>query len=109
MQPLVQPFPASAFPVPVRTYDTLLNFSVDTIQHGYEWVCIEMGGTPLSDFVHPKRALYILGSEDSGISAMLKSACKHVICLDAERSQSFNVAVAGSMVLYDRYVKSLTR
>jgi tRNA(Leu) C34 or U34 (ribose-2'-O)-methylase TrmL len=106
-KPLKETFPGENTAIPIYEYSSLLHFSLDTIKDEYEWVCIEMGGKPLSSFVHPKRALYILGSEDNGISTMLKGACKHVICLDAKRSQSFNVAVAGSMVMYDRYVKSL--
>ena len=36
-------------------------------------VGVEMGGTPLADFIHPPRAVYILGAEDMGIpSAVLK-------------------------------------
>jgi tRNA G18 (ribose-2'-O)-methylase SpoU len=93
--------------IPVKEYKTLLDFSMDTVKDDYEWVCIEMGGTPLDEFVHPPRALYILGSEDNGVSSMLRSACKHVIELPAVRSESFNVAVAGTMVMYDRYVKSI--
>ena len=107
-QPLLEAFPGDQTAIPVQEYSSLLDFSLDTIKDEYEWVCIEMGGVPLSSFVHPKKALYILGSEDCGVSAMLKGACKHVICLDAKRSKSFNVAVAGTMVMYDRYVKSLS-
>mgnify|MGYP001168151943 CR=1 FL=1 len=91
--------------IPIHEYKTLLDFSMDTISNEYEWVCIEMGGIPLNKFVHPKKAIYILGSEDSGISSMLRSACKHVIELSSVRSASFNVAVAGTMVMYDRHVK----
>jgi tRNA(Leu) C34 or U34 (ribose-2'-O)-methylase TrmL len=91
----------------VKEYKTVLDFSLDTICGEYEWVCVEMGGIPLEDFVHPAKALYILGSEDNGISSMLRSACKHVVALSSVRSESYNVAVAGTMIMYDRHVKSL--
>ena len=97
----------SNYVVPVKEYKTVLDFSLDTICGEYEWVCVEMGGIPLEDFVHPTKALYILGSEDNGISSMLRSACKHVVALSSVRSESYNVAVAGTMIMYDRHVKSL--
>ncbi len=33
---------------------------------GAVWVVVEMGGTPLEAFVHPRNAIYVLGSEDHG-------------------------------------------
>ncbi len=30
-------------------------------------VCVEQGGTPLSNFAHPERAIYLLGAEDHGL------------------------------------------
>lgn len=33
---------------------------------GAVWVVVEMGGTPLEEFVHPRNAIYVLGSEDHG-------------------------------------------
>lgn len=51
-------------------------------------------------FLHPKRAIYLLGAEDSGLSEEVMNKCKHIIKLQGKRSM--NVAVAGSIVLYDR-------
>ena len=31
-----------------------------------QWVAVEMGGEPLSSFVHPERCVYLLGAEDAG-------------------------------------------
>ena len=39
--------------------------------HGAQWVAVEMGGMPLESFVHPPRAVYLLGSEDHGLSPTL--------------------------------------
>jgi tRNA G18 (ribose-2'-O)-methylase SpoU len=69
------------------------------------WVAVEMGGTPLSDFVHPRNAIYILGSEDHGVPRSVLRACREVVSLDSELYGSYNVAVAGSIVMYDRMVK----
>ncbi|CAN8064706.1 unnamed protein product [Agarophyton chilense] len=70
-------------------------------------VVIEYGGASLVDFKHPKRALYVLGSEDNGVPpAFVKSAHCHVSVPTAEgRPSSLNVAAAGAIVLYDRYAK----
>mmetsp|Transcript_16621 Transcript_16621/g.39992 ORF Transcript_16621/g.39992 Transcript_16621/m.39992 type:complete len:369 (+) Transcript_16621:260-1366(+) len=68
-------------------------------------VAVEMGGTSLDTFEHPERAIYILGSEDTGLPQAVMQACDAVVELPAVRTASFNVAVAGSIVLYDRLVK----
>ena len=69
------------------------------------WVVIEMGGTPLSEFVHPRNAIYILGSEDHGVPTSVVRGCREVISLECELYGSYNVAVAGSIVMYDRMMK----
>ena len=53
---------------------------------GAVWVVIEMGGTPLIDFVHPRNAIYILGSEDHGVPKSVVRACREVVSytLDSE-------------------------
>ena len=69
------------------------------------WVVIEMGGTPLAEFVHPRNAIYILGSEDHGVPKSVVRGCREVVSLESELYGSYNVAVAGSIVMYDRLVK----
>lgn len=68
-------------------------------------VAVEMGGRPLQSFKHPERAVYLLGAEDHGIPQELLKRCHHVVSLPAVRTASYNVAVAGSLVMYDRLVK----
>ena len=75
---------------------------------GAQWVAVEMGGVPLTSFVHPQRAVYILGSEDSGVPSALLKHAHHRVSIPAARTASFNVAVAASIVLYDRHVKQHT-
>jgi len=72
---------------------------------GAIWVCIEMGGTPLSEFEHPRNAIYILGSEDHGVSKSVVRGCQEVVSLESVGYGSYNVAVAGSIVMYDRLMK----
>jgi len=59
---------------------------------------------PLKEYNHPKRACYLLGAEDNGLSELSISYCDDIVYLPGERS--LNVSVAGSIVLYDRISKS---
>ena len=72
---------------------------------GATWVAVEMGGTPLDEFVHPSNAVYLLGSEDWGLPASVLQACHSVVSLTSERFASYNVATAGSILMYDRVAK----
>lgn len=57
----------------------------------------------LASYVHPERACYLLGREDTGLPATVMGCCHALIKLDSR--QCLNVAVAGSIVLYDRQTK----
>ncbi len=57
----------------------------------------------VSEFEHPKRAVYLLGSETNGLSEKTLDSCHKVIKLPG--NFSLNVAVAGSIVMYDRISK----
>ena len=81
------------------------NAFVENSPRSAVWVVVEMGGTPLSDFKHPRNAIYILGSEDHGVPKNVLRACREVVSLEAEEYASYNVAVAGSIVMYDRMIK----
>lgn len=75
------------------------------IPHDIEIVGIELteDAKPLKEFAHPERALYILGPEDGNLSKRLQSLSSHIISIDSKRC--LNVAVAGSIVMYDRSIK----
>ena len=77
--------------------------------YGAMWVAVEMGGEPLEHFEHPERAVYILGAEDAGLPEAVVRACHRVVALPSKRTESFNVAVAGSVVMYDRLAKQRRR
>lgn len=68
-------------------------------------VGIEIGGKPLSRFTHPERAIYVLGAEDRGLPKPILERCSHIVTVPHVRIESFNVAVAGAIVMYDRLVK----
>ena len=63
--------------------------------------------TPVSQFEHPERACYLLGNEQSGLSKVVLEKCHEVVSLPG--NFSLNVAVAGSILMYDRIAKFETR
>jgi tRNA G18 (ribose-2'-O)-methylase SpoU len=60
----------------------------------------------ISTFQHPKRAIYLLGAEDNGLTREAIDACHFLVKLRG--NHSLNVAVAGSIVAYDRITKMKT-
>lgn len=54
----------------------------------------------LEEFKHPKRCVYLLGAEDHGLSNRAIEKAHFLVQFPSE--YSLNVAVAGSIVLYDR-------
>jgi tRNA G18 (ribose-2'-O)-methylase SpoU len=59
---------------------------------------------PLAGFSHPERAIYLLGAEDRGLPEPIIMMCRHV--LEISSPMCLNVAVAGSIVMYDRQTKT---
>jgi len=87
--------------VPLRHYTDFDEFQavrpIDALLVG-----VEMGGTCLSAFEHPQRSIYLLGAEDYGLPDAILDKCNCVVSLESEGPNSYNVAVAGSLVMYDR-------
>jgi len=69
---------------------------------GAQLVGIEMGGRSLAGFTHPDRAIYLLGAEDHGLPDTVLATCQSVVSIESVRQASYNVAVAGSLVMYHR-------
>lgn len=90
--------------VPMRVYNSFEDF-YEHLPHDCRLVGVEMGGQPLSGFTHPERTIYLLGSEDNGLPKPVLNKCHFVVSLEAVRTESYNVAVAGSLVMYDRAYK----
>lgn len=91
--------------VPLREFDDFESFYA-AIPHGCQLVGVEMGGRPLQGFTHPTSAIYLLGAEDNGIPVRLLDRCVHVVSLPSVRTESYNVATAGALVMYDRALKN---
>lgn len=75
----------------------------NAIPKGCMPVAVEMDGKPLETLVHPERAVYILGAEDTGVPERVLRRCAYKVTIPGYHS--LNVAVAGSIVLYDRLAK----
>jgi len=87
--------------IPLRNFENFDQFlaqrPINTILVG-----IEMGGTPLAQFDHPPQAIYLLGAEDFGLPNVVLDKCNCIVSLEAMVKASYNLAVAGSIVMYDR-------
>lgn len=59
---------------------------------------------PLRQFTHPRSAVYLLGAEDDGLPPSVLSQCQRVLVLPGDHS--LNVAVAGSIIIYDRIART---
>lgn len=90
--------------IPLYHYPTLDELQAK-LPHATPLIGVEMAceATPLPAFQHPDRAVYLLGNEQAGLSASQLSACHKLISLPGHFS--LNVAVAGSIVMYDRVAK----
>jgi tRNA (guanosine-2'-O-)-methyltransferase len=58
---------------------------------------------PLEEFKHPRNCVYLLGAEDHGLTNEALAKSQHIIKFHTPKS--LNVAVAGSIIMYDRSVK----
>lgn len=90
--------------IPLFSFDDINAFS-SSVPRGAKWVAIEMDGIPLQSYSHPLNAIYILGSEDAGLPKSILRSCHDVISIPSLQYDSYNVAVAGSIVMYDRMMK----
>lgn len=80
---------------------------IDHLPYGCELIGVELTdwSKPMATFTHPERAIYLLGAEDRGIPDDVLAKCHQVIRIQSPVTWSLNVAVAGSLVIYDRYAK----
>lgn len=87
--------------IPLRQFTTFEEFETAR-PHDSMLIGIEMGGRDLSGYGHPERAIYLLGAEDHGLPTKILDKCNSVVSLQSVNMQSYNVAVAGSIVMYHR-------
>lgn len=90
--------------IPLYHYKDFEDFR-SSIPYAASIVAVEMvdSAEPLAEFKHPERSVYLLGNEASGIPPVLLEQCH--ACIYLPGAYSLNVAVAGSLVIYDRVTK----
>lgn len=90
--------------IPLYSYENFDHF-LKNRPHDCLLIGVELHKTsvPIREYKHPERAIYLLGSEDNGLSNECIASCNQIIQLPGERSM--NVAVAGSIVMFDRINK----
>lgn len=76
---------------------------------GWIPIAVELadGAGCLTRFVHPKQCVYLLGPEDGSIDKEALAMCKYVVKIPS--NGCLNLAVAGSIVMYDRIAKAQIR
>lgn len=93
--------PATVRHIPMRNYENWEQFN-DNRPHGAILIGVETSGYHLSNFCHPERAIYLLGAEDHGLPDEILAHCQIVIGIESVRLLSYNVAIAGSIVMWHR-------
>ena len=95
--------------IPLYNFASLNDFK-STMPYGARLVCVEItdNAYDLTSFAHPERAIYLLGAEDNGLPAEILKG-NIVVSIPNQRNYCLNVSVAGSLIMYDRYVKKLGR
>ncbi len=90
--------------IPLYHYKTIEDLK-SHLPYSTKLIAIELSdeSIPLAEFEHPDRAIYLLGNEQSGLSKKVLSECHSIVSLPG--NFSLNVAVAGSILLYDRLCK----
>ena len=87
--------------IPLRHYPAMDDF-LRNRPRGAVLVGIETDGTPLTSFTHPAQAIYLLGAEDYGLPPNVLQVCNCVVSLESVVEAPYNVAIAGSLVMYHR-------
>ena len=89
----------------------IINFLnwTDYREHALNWmhigVEIKSRSTNIIRFVHPDQVVYLLGPEDGSLSKEAQSICKYIVEIPTDRC--LNLAVAASVVMYDRHLKGI--
>lgn len=92
--------------IPYFHYETFDDF-FKNLPKGARLVAVELTdrAEELETFKHPRRCVYLLGAEDHGLSKQAIEKSHFTVKFNSEFS--LNVAVAGSIVLYDRGLNKL--
>lgn len=88
--------------IPLTQVDDFLTNKPDDVA----LICVDLieGATPLPDFKHPDKALYVFGPEDGTISQSLIDNADAVVYVPTVGCM--NLAASANVILYDRLAKS---
>lgn len=64
---------------------------------------LDSSSVPIKTFSHPERCIYLLGAEDNGLTKEAIGKCHQIVQLPGD--YCMNVAVTGSLVMFDRLQK----
>ena len=92
-----------------RHIPTIVGNIIEHRPYDCPMVVVELaeGATPLPDFKHPERALYVFGPEDGSVSKELTRAAQFVVQVPTH--YCMNLAATVNVVLYDRLAKRASR
>ena len=87
--------------IPLYQYEDFDHF-YSSLPYSCRLVGVEMDdrSVPIKEYAHPNRAVYLLGNEANGLPPAVIDRCHELISLPGKFS--LNVAVAGSIVMFDR-------
>lgn len=97
--------PNTRLHVPVFQFLSFQEF-LEHLPRGAQLIGVELSpiARSLATFCHPEQAVYLLGSEMTGLPGVILDSCQHVVQIPELRT-CLNVATVGSVVLYDRQTK----
>ena len=100
--------PNTPLQIPLHHYEVIESAKL-LLPEGCSLVGVELDDRAryLPQFQHPRRAAYLLGSEDRGLPSEVMDLCDDIVQVPTELPFSLNVSAAGSIVLYDRHSKAL--
>jgi tRNA(Leu) C34 or U34 (ribose-2'-O)-methylase TrmL len=90
--------------IPLYEYDDFETFYTN-IPEGCVLIAVENSENSqlLTEFTHPERCIYLLGSESKGIPEEILKKCERIVRIPGRTS--INVSIAGSIIMYDRLAK----
>jgi len=92
--------------IPLFNFDSFDEFKAKLpMDSRLVFVEIDSSASSLETFNHPQQATYVLGAEDSGLPLQLFKGFS-VVTIPSLRQYCLNVSTAGSIIMYDRLLKS---
>lgn len=101
--------PNTPMRIPMFTYTDVDDLKAH-LPFGCVLVGVELSDTaiPLDKFFFPPNVCLLLGAEDHGLPSSVLAKCHSVIQIPGPKEWSMNMAVAGSIALYSRYMQGLS-